>query len=268
MLSRFTREFNRLYLDNQPITGVQTIAASYQSPASPIKYLGNMNKLVEYAPVGPYVGALDVTNIFINYDPYIKYIGKEGANLRIEYGNNQFIMNSGYLADYTFDCSIGSIPTINTKWNIYNDFGSGIAPQLPFNMDETKLNIVNPGDLEVVFSEIGSEKINNLNINIKCTRLPIFDISEIRPLEVKLQYPLIYTISFNVSLGFYKSKNIFDFPRKKNSYNFSINLRKNNSNLLINSFNITDALLVAEDLNTDIDGNTRMKLTYTSIINR
>lgn len=268
MLSRFTREFNRFYLNNNPITGVQNIASSYQVPVAPIKYLGSASKTAEFAPGGPYIGALDVTTLFINSDPYIDYINEEGANLRIEYGKNQFIMNSGYLSDYTFQCSIGSVPTINTKWNIYTDFGSGISEPLTFNMDESELNIVNPGDIEVVFPELESEKINNLIINIRTTRLPIFDISEIKPVEVKLQYPITIIASFDISLGTYKAKNIFDFPTKKNAYNFIINLRKNNSNTLVNYFEINDALLTSEDLNIDIDGSALMKLTYTSIINR
>jgi len=268
MLSRFTREFNRFYLNNDPITGVQNIASSYQSPAAPIKYLGCTDTTAEFAPVGGYIGALDVTNLFINSDPYINYIGEDGANLRIEYGNNQFIMNSGYLSDYTFECNIGSIPTINAKWNIYSDFGSGISNPLSFTMDESQLNIVNPGDLEIVFPELETEKINNLNLNIKCTRLPIFDVSQIKPVEVKLQYPITLTVSFSISLGTYKAKNIFDFPRKKNAYDFVINLRKNNSSTLVNSFKVNNALLTSEDLNMDVDGSALMKLTYTSIINR
>ena len=268
MLSRFTREFNRFYLNNNPVTGVQSIASSYQSPAAPIKYLGSTDSIGEFAPVGPYIGALDVTTLFVNSDPYINYIGEEGANLKIEYGKNQFIKNSGYLSDYTFECSIGSIPTINTKWNVYNDFGSGINSPTAFEMDESQLNIVNPGDIEVVFPELETEKINNLTVNIKTTRLPIFDLSQIKPVEVKLQYPIITTVVFSISLGTYKTKNIFDFPRKKNAYDFTINLRRNNSNSLVNSFQINDALLTSEDLNMDIDGSALMKLTYTSIINR
>lgn len=268
MLSRYTREFNRIYIDNSPITGAQSIVASYTVPAENLKYLGSNNTPLTTVPIGAYIGAFELETLFINSDPLIKYTGDFGANIKIQYDNNSFVMNSGYLGEYRFSCGIGTIPTISTKWNIYNDFGSGIAANTPFVMDDSNLNIVNPGDIEINFSELETEKINNVGINIKSSRLPIYDATLIRPVDIKLQYPLLVTTTFSISLHDYKNKNLFDYPRKDHSYNFTINLRKHNTSTIINSFNITDALLTKEDYNTDVDGSALMQLTYESIITR
>lgn len=268
MLSRYTREFNRIYIDNTPITGVQSVSASYSIPSQNIKYLGSNTTDLTTAPIGVYIGAFNVDALFINFDPFIKYTGDLGANIKIEYDNNVFAMNSGFLAEYDFSCGIGTIPTLSTKWNIYNDFGSGISTNTPFIMDEGNLNIVNPGDIEINFNELETEKINNLTVNIKSSRLPIYDVSTIRPVDVKLQYPLIVTTSFSISLHDYQNKNLFDYPRKDHSYNFNINLKKNNSSTIVNSFNIVGGLLTREDYSTDVDGSALMQLTYESIITR
>lgn len=268
MLSRYTREFNRIFIDNSPVTGAQSIVASYNAPVQNIKYLGSNTNDLNTAPIGLYVGALNLDTLFINYDPFIKYTGDIGANIKIQYDNNTFVMNSGYLGEYSFSCSIGAIPTLSTKWNIYNDFGSGITQNSPFEMDEYKLNIVNPGDIEIDFSELGTEKINNLKIDIKSNRLPIYDVSQVKPVDVKLQYPLSITTTFGISLHDYKIKNMFDYPRKEHVYDFDIHLRKHNTSTIVNTFNIKGATLTREDYNADADGSALVQLTYESIVTR
>ena len=268
MLSRYTREFNKIYLDSSPITGVQSIAATYELPVENIKYLGSDKTDLNTAPIGIYVGALNLESLFINKDQFIKYTGDLGANLKIDYDNNSYAMTSGYLSEYNFACSIGSIPTISTRWNIYNNFGSGINDNSSFILDNSKVNIVNPGDIIINFDEIDSEKINDMSINIACTRLPIFDIQRKTPIDVKLQYPLIVTTTFSISLSNYKIKNLFDYPRKKNEYNFNIELKKHNSSEIVNKFYINNGLLTSEAYSTDIDGSILLQLTYSSIIKR
>jgi hypothetical protein len=268
MLSRFSREFNRIYINDSPLTGVQSVAASYDLPIENIKYLGSNNNHLNRVPIGMFVGALSLESLFINTDPFIQYTGELGANVKIQYDNNTFGMNSGYMAEYQFSCVVGTIPNLATKWNFYSDFGNISAPKLPFVMDESQLNIVNPGDIELNFNELETEKINNLSISIKCNRLPIFDATSVKPVDVKLQYPIVITTSFAISLHDYQNKSLFDYPQKQNVYNFDINLKKNNTSTVINSFNIRDALLVKEDYNTDVDGSTLMQLSYESTISR
>jgi len=268
MLSRFTREFNRIYINDTPITGAQSISASYDLPIENIKYLGSNNNHLNIAPIGAFIGALNLETLFINSDQFIQYTGENGVNFKIQYDNNTFGMNSGYMAEYQFSCGVGTIPTLTTKWNFYSDFGNISSPKLPFIMEESKLNIVNPGDIELNFNELEAEKINNLNINIKCNRLPIFDATSVKPVDVKLQYPIVITTSFSISLHDYQNKSLFDYPQKQNIYNFDINLKKNNSSHIVNSFNIADALLTREDYNTDVDGSALMQLTYESTVSR
>ena len=188
MLSRLTREFNKVYLDQSPITGLQSIAATYELPVENLKYIGSNTNPLNSVPIGVYVGALNLESLFINFDQFIKYTGDLGANLKIDYDDQSYIMNSGYLSEYTFGCNVGSIPTINTKWNIYNNFGSGINSPTPFNLEDSKINIINPGDIIVNFDEVSTEKINQMSINIGCTRLPIYDIEKIKlDLDIKLK---------------------------------------------------------------------------------
>lgn len=268
MLSRYTREFNKVYLDTSPITGLQSIAATYELPVENIKYIGSNKTRLNQAPIGIYVGALNLESLFINHDQFIRYTGDLGANLKIDYDNNSYLMNSGYLSEYNFTCSIGSIPTIATKWNVYNNFGSGINNNSNFILDDSKINIVNPGDIVINFDEIEGEKINDMSINIACTRLPIFDIQKQTPIDIKLQYPLSVTTRFSISLNNYKIKNLFDFPRKDHEYNFNIELKKHNTSEVVNKFYINNGLLTSEAYSTDIDGSILLQLTYSSIINR
>jgi len=268
MLSRFTREFNRVYIDDAPLTGIQSISASYDLPIEELKYLGSNSNHLNRVPIGIFVGALNLESLFINSDQFIQYTGELGANVKVQYDNNTFGMNSGYMAEYNFSCGIGTIPSISTKWNFYSDFGNVSSNILPFTMNENNLNIVNPGDIQIDFNELENEKVNNLVVNIKCNRLPVFDATSVKPVDVKLQYPIIVTTSFSISLSDYQNKKLFDYPNNQNVYNFNINLYKNNTSTVIQSFNLKDALLVKEDFNTDIDGSSLMQLTYTSHISR
>ena len=268
MLSRFTREFNKVYINDSPVTGAQSISASYDLPIEDVKFLGVNNRHLNRVPIGIFVGALSLESLLINTDPFIQYTGEYGANIKIQYEDNTFVMNSGYMAEYQFSCGVGTIPNIATKWNFYNDFGNISSSKLPFIMDETKLNIVNPGDIEINFNELETEKINNLTVNIKCNRLPIFDATSVKPVDVKLQYPIEVTTSFSISLHDYENKTLFDYPQKQNVYDFNINLNKHNTSTLVNSFNIRDALLTREDYNTDADGSSLMQLTYKSTLSR
>jgi len=267
-LFSFTRESNKLFINNDPITGLQTIQASYNNPYQNLKYLGANDNDIKTIPTNSFIGALNLTNIMINADQLIKYTGDFGGNIILDYDNNQFVMTSGYLANYVIDCDVGAIPIISTDWNVYNDFGSGVAAVPPFDMDETKLNIINPGDISINFNDIAEEKINKFNINIKCTRLPIYQIGQITPIDVKLQYPIEIITSFSISLNNYKIKNLFDYPQKNQLKSFTIDLKKSNTNTIINSFTINDALLITEDYNLDVDGTTLAQLTFSSTIHR
>ena len=197
----FTRESNKLFIDNSPVTGLQTIQATYNNPYENIKYLGLNNNSVNTVPIGAFIGALNLTNIMINEDQFIKYTGSNGANLLLSYNNdnNKFIMTSGYLANYEIECSVGAIPIITSQWNIYNNFGSGSASVPNFQIDETKLNIVSPGDISINFNDIAEEKINRFKINIKSTRLPIYELGKVTPSDVTLQYPIESISSVSIS---------------------------------------------------------------------
>ena len=268
-LFSYTRESTRLFLNSSPVTGLQSIQATYNNPYNNLKYIGINNNDVKTVPIGPFIGALNLTNIMINSDQFIQYTGDFGANLLLNYNNdNNFLMTSGYLADYKIECNVGSIPTISTQWNIYNDFGSGTAVLPNFDMDESKLNIINPGDISINFNDISTEKINKFDINIKCTRLPIYELGGRIPIDIKLQYPIEIITSFSISLNNYKIKNLFDYPQKNKLKSFSIDLKKSNTSTIINTFNINDALLIAEDYNIDVDGTSLAQLTFSSTIHR
>ena len=66
MLSRFTREFNRVYINDVPVTGAQSISASYDLPIENIKYLGSNNNHLNRVPIGVFIGALNLDSLFIN----------------------------------------------------------------------------------------------------------------------------------------------------------------------------------------------------------
>lgn len=268
MLSRYTRESTRIFLDNQPLTGIQSLSATYNLPYQNIKYLGQNDSVLQDVPVGQYLGAINIESILLNKDQFIKYTGDIASNLKIQYDDNTFVMNNAYLGEYTLNCDLGSVPSISTKWNVYGDFGSGINSPSPFNIDETKLNIINPGDIDINLDELNLEKINNFAVSIRSTRLPIYDATLVRPVDVKLQYPIQILVSFSISLNEYKQKNLYDYPKIKHKYDIGINLNKHNSNQIISSFDIKNATLIAEDYNMDVDGSAIMKLSYNSIINR
>jgi len=268
MLSRLTREFNNIFIDNTPVTGAQSIVSSYGFPLENVKYIGSNNNDLKNVPVGIYVGALELNSLFLNQDQFIKYTGDFGANLNINYGNNQYVMNSGFLTDYTFTCNVGSIPAIATKWNFYGEFGSGISPKSNFNIDDSKLNIVAPGDIEIGFNDLSTEKINNITLGITCPRLPLFDCTKVKPVEVQLQYPLDIKLAFGISLNQYKLKNLFDYPYKNNSHNISIYLKKHNTSNLINYYTFNNMNLLREDYNLDVDGSVVVQLTYGTTIHR
>jgi len=268
MLSRYTRESARVLLDNQPITGLQSINSSYNLPFQNIKYLGQNDSLPQDMPIGPYLGAINFESILLNKDQFIKYTGDISADLRIEYDNNAFLMNKGYMAEYTLGCDVGSIPSVNTKWNIYGDFGSGNYQNSPFNIDESKLNIINPGDINISLNELDLEKINSFAVSIRSTRLPIYDATSRIPVDIKLQYPIQILTSFSISLNEYKQKNLYDYPKDKHIYNIGINLNKHNTNQTISSFQFNNSTLIAEDYSVDINGSILMKLSYNNIINR
>lgn len=268
MLSRLTREFNNIFIDNSPVTGAQSIVSSYGFPLENVKYIGSNNNDLKNVPVGIYVGALELNSLFLNNDQFIRYTGDLGANVQINYGNNQYIMNSGFLTDYAFTCNVGAIPGIATKWNFYGEFGSGISPKRNFNIDDSKLNIVAPGDIEISFNDISTEKINSITLGITCPRLPLFDCTNIKPVDVKLQYPLDIKLAFNISLNEYKLKNLFDYPQKYNSQNIAIYLKKHNTSNLINYYSFNNMSLLREDYNLDIDGSVVVQLTYGATIHR
>lgn len=297
---RLRRENQRFFLSSTEVRGTQSVQMSYAAPSIPLKHIGQTGVYPEIAN-GPYLGNFSTSTLFVNNDPYITYTGDNLANGYLhetEEGKPtsedtiDIAFTSGVLTSYSFQCSIGAIPSISAEFAVFGNMGPltmSNANSDQFNNEinaqttstsaadngkDFTLQIADPRSIQISMNDFETNRVNSFSVDINVSRRPIYGLGDSTPIKICRDFPISVECSFQIDLDShdmrsktgYEYKALRDFPCSPNLENLTLQLFDHNTDGLLQTYSFTDLLLVSQSHGANIDGNVVASLTYRALI--
>lgn len=264
MYGRTTYRENRLFLNNQEISGVIAFEGSMEIPINYVNILGFYDGAEEKD--GFDTKNVTITKYLIPNDPIRNFTGEAFCNGLLLYKNNNYSFNSGYLTNYSMSCSVGEISTVTSTFDVYGLIGGQVLPTFyPEYQNITDLPVAHFGNIHITTDEGVTNRIVSFNLDIQCNRLPRFGLGNQYPIEVYLNRPLEINLSIEVEADDYECNNIQAVlcgPKK----NIILDLKNCDNTSIMESFTINNARLISENINSDLDNATTIVLNYKSYL--
>ena len=196
---------------------------------------------------------------------------------------------SGFLNSYTLNCGIGQIPRIDTEIGIVGNIGKLPSSEstsslvssdyTSINSNETKsfdLKIADPRSLKLNINDFESNRLNNFSISVNMSRNPIYALGADTPIQVKRNFPLSVTCSFQIDLDAhnmaskqgYSHQILRDYPCTEKVENLSLTFYDHYSESEIVSYSFSDMILISQSHGANIDGNVVANLSYRALIDK
>ena len=272
-------------IDGYKLLGVQSVDGSYGISEKPIRVagVGFVDALVD----APLEGNFSINRKMVGTDPLLETnsIGKYRFNEEefegsILYDNDTkgFGFTKGRVSRYSVSCTAGEIPDIQVDFTVYGNLGSGIIN----NATKTHPNIRYPdqASIKIEVSDFEIDAISDFSFSQSITTTPIYALPRgevadwyeenptlnainLDPIQIDTQYPIETDINFTIIADEYEIREIKDRLQAAPKSDVVINIFDAQDSLYkINSFTGFDMRLTSESLNSSIDGEVSISLTY------
>tara|TARA_Y100000310_G_scaffold114451_1_gene112946 strand:- start:3844 stop:4821 length:978 start_codon:yes stop_codon:yes gene_type:complete len=213
-----------------------------------------------------------------------------------------FGFNSGYLTRYAVNCSVGNSPTVDCSFRTFGRFGSGIRHgDLDFSGSNTPIHplvFANQGSITCGFDREGTNRVTQVSQDYEIGRSPLYTLepksaqdltggANFVPTEVLTNYPITVTTNITVGVDDYETANIMDNIRSGHyetielkvdkAYDGPTNIQdtdldylqdstsenlEDNGYLTMYEFQSVTGQLVAESIETAVDGSLSVNLSF------
>lgn len=260
-ISNYEQQF---YLSGILLSGVTSIDGSYAVQESPINIIGQGH--VYPVMQGPLVGNFSISKYFIGEDPLLNYTGDHPISGSINYGDKSFGFESGYLNEYSFSASMGSIPQVQAGIVVYGDIGSGIDAS-GVNA-HPPIEIPNQGSISLNVSGYQTNRITNFSFTTRIDRTPIYKIGSPFPVQVDRSFPITQEANFTIEVSDFELKKMNEYLIKPSQQDIEISLSNPIDNSTIETFTIKNARLANQGLRSSSEDLMSVNLQYIGYINK
>lgn len=283
--SNFEQE---LIVNGYLLKGVQSIDAGYTITEKPVRVagVGFIDALVD----SPLEGSIRFSRKMVSRDPLLdtNVNGRHAFNEQEMSGvilyddrTKGFGFNKARVSSYSVTCSAGEIPDINVEMAVYGSLGSGVNMLEP---DQTHPEIQFPdqSSMRVEISDFEIDAVSDFSFSKSINLTPIYALPEgtvndwdqanpvpqeinLDPVQIDTQYPIETNINFTIIAEEYEIKEIKDRLQAAPKSNVVIKIcDAQDHTSIINSFTGFGARLISEAVNSTIDGEMSISLSYKS----
>jgi hypothetical protein len=266
MLSRISKQNQRVFINNTGIVGIQDFSANYSAPIDLIKSLGMES--VTYHNNANISANLTINKLLIDNDPFINLIDYDKTfSGYIDYKDKYFAFNSGIVNSYNLSCSIGEIPKLSVEVITLGEFGSGVLKAAPASLETPPIDITDYSNIEITLDDFQFNRLQNFSLNISADKNVIYSIGNAYPIEVKIIPPIIVELEFTIKADEYEIKNIRDLVCKYKVDNFEIKFNKfKNPNIELFKFVFNEALFMGESFGGSASNSSEITIRYNAFI--
>lgn len=254
----------QFYIEGILLSGVTSIDGGYSISESPINIIGK--GYVYPVRQGPLVGNFNIQKYYIGEDILLNYTGDHPISGSINYDNKSFGFESGFLTEYSFSASLGSIPQVRASIDVYGDIGSGINA----SGDELHpaIEIPNQGSITLDVEGYQTNRITDISYNLRIDRNPLYKIGSVFPVQVDRAFPIVQEISVSVEVDDYELRKIQDYLLSPEQQDINLSFKNPIDQNQIQNFNIQNARLISSSLSSSSEDIMTVDLSYMGYINK
>lgn len=280
----FSNYEQTVIIDSVSLSGVTNVKGSYSIKEKPIKIagVGFIDALVD----GPAEGDFTISRQMVSRDPIIKY-AQDGSYLydqdyisgAILYDNNTkgFGFTKGRITKYSVSCQVGEIPTISTDIRVFGNLGSGINVALA-TKEHPKIQFPDQESISIVVGDFSADSITDFSYTRSLDINPVYAIpkgtsvdwvagtsasfANQDPVQTDVQYPIQTDITFTMIPSEYEVRQMKDKFKKASKTDVVIDILDSRSNESVASFTGKNVRLISESVNSTIEGEMSISLSY------
>lgn len=249
---------NKVFISGQELLGVENVNISYSNSSSIARFLGlsTANTLI----AGDVQKQVSFSRYLIYSDPILSLTGSSPTSGSINYNGQAYGFNSGFLTEYSVNCAVGSVPSINANLSVYGEMRSGINHS--GSVAAPTIYIPNQGSISLTCDNSTTNRVVGFDYAIKINREPIYKIGSVLPAEVITDRALEFNASVQIDVdnAFLQNSTGFLSGRRNKTVTFAVKSKDNTQT--IQQLTIPNASLVSETLTSSADGGVKLTLNY------
>lgn len=273
-LYKKTKENQHFFIGTGEVFGIQSVDASFSAPVEELKFMG-MDECV-LIPNGPNVGEFSISQFLITDDLFLQYTGELAVSgyllkSKTDYSQN-FSFTSGYLTSYSIQCGIGTVPEVRATIQSFGKIGNIQTSDVPASIANSPtdfdLKIADPGSISINIDEFSTNRVTSFDLSISAERTPIYQVGGRTPIEVKTNYPLPVSLSFQIEVDDYDYMNGDEYICSEVPQDIQITIKDFETQTNLQVFNLKKMKKVSESILSEISNNTSLNIQYRGYINR
>lgn len=253
----------KLIINQQEISGVTSFNGNFDIPFNSIDVLG-----------GNFVAAIDGEiskdisfSRFLNQSDHLRYLtGDAFCSGYVLYDNKSFGFSSGFLTNYSVECAIGDIASVNTDLIVYGNIGGDIKHAINPSQNTDNIYIANYGSIFVNTNEGQTNRITAFEYNVNCERVPFFVLGSFYPNQVILKKPINIELNLTLEIDDFESEDVQSLLCSPNIQDINIELKNCDYSQIIETFRAPNARLVSTSYNGDTDSAANITMTFRSFL--
>ena len=271
-------------INGYALSGVQSIDGSYGIAEKPVRVagVGFIDALID----APLEGNISISRTMVSRDPLLEVnsIGKytfdeDEISGAILYDNNTkgFGFSKAKINRYSASCTVGGMPEIQTDITVYGELGSGVYNE-GITKNHPPIKFPDQSSISVRVSDFTVDAISDFSYTRTLNLNPVYaipkgnaqdwdantgpSVKNLAAVQVDTQYPIETDINFTMIADQYEVREIKDRLQAAPKSNVVIDIRDAQTNEMINSFTGNNVRLISESVNSSIDGEMSISLTY------
>lgn len=258
-------ENQKFYLNNNFISGIQSLNLSYDTNISPSFAINDTG--MNYNIGQGIIANFSLSYIPGDYEPFIQYTGSSFFTGKIEYANKYINFSSGCIDNYSISSQLDSPVEVSVQGKVlgllaYNTGLNASSGSLNYG-----INPINYCYIDINLNSVNLNRLNTYSLSLASPKIPSYTIGEFLPTEIVQQYPIEITSNLNFEISEEVIENYTGLFNNPYPQDILVNFRNINNNSNVLSFNLNKFIVENKNFNFAVNENGTYNVSYKGYIN-
>jgi len=274
----------KVIINGYQLLGVQSVDGNYGISEKPVRVAGV--GFIDATIDSPLQGNFSINRKMVSADPLLstnslgQYIlDEQEIEGVILYDNDTkgFGFTKGRISRYSVNCSVGEIPDIQVDITVYGSLGKDVAASTA-TKTHPPIRYPDQSSMRVTVSDFTIDAISDFSYSRAINTQPIYALPKgnvddwnvgtagtknLEPVQIDTQYPIETDINFTMIANDYEIRQIKDRIQAAPKSDVTIEIKDSfDNNYMINSYTGFNVRLIGETVNSTLDGEMSISLTY------
>ena len=274
----------KVIINGYQLLGVQSVDGNYGISEKPVRVAGV--GFIDATIDSPLQGNFSINRKMVSADPLLstnslgQYIlDEQEIEGVILYDNDTkgFGFTKGRISRYSVNCSVGEIPDIQVDITVYGSLGKDVAANTA-TKTHPPIRYPDQSSIRVTVSDFTIDAISDFSYSRAINTQPVYGLPKgnvddwnagvagtknLDPIQIDTQYPIETDINFTIIADDYEIREIKDRIQTAPKSDVSIEIYDaQDPTTIINSFVGKNVRLISESVNSSIEGEVSISLTY------